>query len=184
MLWRAWRKMESRDRRITTIVVCGLAANFALIGAGVVTDIRAEDKRQDLEAAVGILAAELEEVRRENPEASIPTPEETLEGAGEDPILVGKPGPPGPVGPPGRDGEPGPPGEPGVVGEPGPPGPVGPQGEPGVIGPPGPQGSQGEPGPQGPEGSPGPMCPVGYVVDTIEVGVLLDIVTILVCVAG
>lgn len=129
---------------------------------------RAERRRGDLAAAVGVLLGVTvlawlvitmtrlsDDLREAN--AARDALAEQVQGLGAEPV----------AGPPGSRGEPGE----SVVGPPGPPGPRGAQGEPGedstVPGPPGAQGEPGEesevPGPAGAPGAavPGPQGPVG-----------------------
>jgi type II secretory pathway pseudopilin PulG len=187
---RVWRRMDHRDRRIAgaTLVVLAAIWLMTLFVLPSWNDLNQGERLDDLEHAINALAVGIDEAQEENPEASIPTAEQILRAAGEDPTLLtrqGEPGPRGERGPKGDQGIPGIPGERGATGDageqgiPGPPGergptgdagavgatgergpagPAGDDGEPGPIGPPGPQGL---PGPQGEQGVPGPVGPEG-----------------------
>jgi hypothetical protein len=190
---RVWNRMDRRDRVVAGATLAVLAAIWlmTLFVLPSWNDLSQGERLDDLEHAINALAAGIDEAQEENPEASIPTAEQILRAAGEDPTLLtrqGEPGPRGERGPKGdqgiqgipgergatgdagEQGIPGPPGErgptgdtgvTGATGERGPAGPAGSDGDDGATGPIGPPGPQGLPGPQGEQGIPGPVGPEG-----------------------
>jgi hypothetical protein len=175
MPWRVWKQLDTRGRYVVLITFFGLFAIWlmALFILPTWNDIRQGGRLNDLEDAVNALAAGIDQAQQQYPEVSIPTAEEILRAAGEDPSLLaregapgvpGATGPPGPEGPPGPQGLPGSDGAPGATGSSGPPGaegPIGPTGAQGEIGPAGPTGANGLPGAMGPVGPVGAMGPIG-----------------------
>ncbi len=163
-----WRRLDDRDQRavIRALIIIAVVAVVWALTLFVLpsrNDLSQGRRLDALDAAVNALAAGLDEIRADNPTIKIPTAEEILRAAGEDPSLLtrqGEPGPPGPRGEPGI-GAPGPPGPAGARGDTGANGATGATGPPGVQGSEGPTGSEGPPGPQGPAGETGATGPPG-----------------------
>lgn len=190
MPWRIWKGLDNRGKEMTavTIAVLFLIWIVTIFILPTWNDLHQNDRLNDLESAVSALAAGIDSAKQQNPEVPIPSAEEILRAAGEDPSLVGRPGEPGPQGPPGEtgaagppgvqgdqgpagpQGAPGPQGNDGQPGVPGPPGVTGASGPPGPVGPTGPVGPQGETGPPGPQGEPGPIGPQGVPGETGRIG--------------
>lgn len=172
MPWRVWRQLDSRGRYVVIVTILGLFMIWlmALFIIPTWNDIRQGGRLNHLEDAVNALAAGIDQAQQRYPEVSIPTAEEILRAAGEDPSLLAREGAPGATGPPGPEGPPGPQGPPGSNGAPGPSGPPGVAGPEGPIGPTGAQGEIGPAGPAGANGLPGTMGPVGPVGPAGETG--------------
>ncbi len=211
-----WRGMSGRDRVIagTTIGVLALIWLAVLFVFPSSKDLSQDERLDDLEHAVNALAAGLDEIQADNPTISIPTAEQILRAAGEDPSLLTRQGEPGATGPQGEPGvgAPGPTGETGSQGEigatgdtgaSGPPGPPGENGVPGATGPAGPAGADGATGPQGeagpvgatgptgatgpqgPRGDPGQfVCPSGFTLTSFRVNTSGGQVLIFGCIGG
>jgi type II secretory pathway pseudopilin PulG len=187
---RIWNRMDRRDRVVAagTLVVLAAIWLMTLFVLPSWNDLSQDERLDDLEHAINALAVGIDEAQEDNPDASIPTAEQILRAAGEDPSLLtrqGEPGPRGERGPkgdqgiqgipgergatgdtgeqgvPGQTGERGPTGDTGATGTTGERGPAGAEGDDGAPGPVGPPGLQGLPGPQGEQGIPGPVGPEG-----------------------
>jgi hypothetical protein len=172
---RVWNRMDRRDRVVAGATLAVLAAIWlmTLFVLPSWNDLSQGERLDDLEHAINALAAGIDEAQEENPEASIPTAEQILRAAGEDPTLLtrqGEPGPRGERGPKGDQGIPGIPGERGATGDPGPQGEPGPIGERGPVGDTGATGDTGAVGPVGATGASGPIGPAGPQGETGEPG--------------
>jgi hypothetical protein len=139
---RVWNRMDRRDRVVAGATLAVLAAIWlmTLFVLPSWNDLSQGERLDDLEHAINALAAGIDEAQEENPEASIPTAEQILRAAGEDPTLLTRQGEPGPRG------ERGPKGDQGIQGIPGERGATGDAGEQGIPGPPGERGPTGDTG--------------------------------------